>query len=78
LASWGREPHIEHPAGAIAPTSGYYRLLNVLGTPTDYSVHVKRGEPLPIAPRGNSWRLEREAEEDDGLQDRTRRMLTGR
>jgi hypothetical protein len=49
----------------VAPTSGHYRLLNVVGTPTNHRVHVKRGDPMLIAPRGNSWRLEREAEDDD-------------
>jgi hypothetical protein len=29
-------------------------------TPTARTAHVFRGDPLPCAPRGYSWRLERE------------------
>jgi hypothetical protein len=36
-------------------------LLNVAGTPTEHSIHVRRGEMLPHAPIGQGWRLEREA-----------------
>ena len=54
----------EHPPGTTAPISGHYRMVNVFGTPTVYSIHVRHGEPLPSAPRGHGWRLERETEED--------------
>jgi hypothetical protein len=48
----------EHPPGATAPINGYYRLLNVFGTPTEHTTHIRRGEALPAAPRGYGWRLE--------------------
>jgi hypothetical protein len=54
----------EHPPGGPAPASGHYRLLNTFGTPTAHTVHVRRGEPLPDAPRGQGWQLERKTDED--------------
>jgi len=55
----------EHLPGSTAPVTGHYRLVNVFGSPTEHSVHVRRGETLPGAPRGNRWRLERETDEDE-------------
>ena len=55
----------EHSPGAIAPTTGHYRLMNVFGTPTEHASHVRRNEPLPAAPRGHGWRLEQETGEED-------------
>jgi hypothetical protein len=55
----------EHQPGTTAPTTGHYRLLNVMGKPTQHSIHGRRGEPLPAAPRGNGWRLEQETDEDE-------------
>jgi len=57
----GRRDH--HP-GEPAPVSGVYRLFNVLGTRTQIQTHIERGSPLPDAPRGFGWQLERPA---DGL-----------
>jgi hypothetical protein len=54
----------EQPPGATVPVTGRYRLLNVFGTPTDHSVHIWRGEALPAAGRGHSWRLEQQTDED--------------
>jgi hypothetical protein len=58
----------EHPPGAVAPATGHYRLLNVFGTPTDHTTHVRRGDTLPAAPRGHGWLLEQETDVD-GCQD---------
>ena len=41
--------------------TGVYRLLNVFGTETIEFAHVGKGQPLPPAPLGFSWRLERTA-----------------
>ena len=48
-----------------APTTGHYRLLNVFGTPTEHTTHIRRGEALPAAPRGYGWRLEQEMGEHE-------------
>jgi hypothetical protein len=40
-----------------APTGGIYEQYNVLGSPTGEQVSVVRGEPLPRAPRGFTWRV---------------------
>jgi hypothetical protein len=55
----------EHQPGAVAPTTGRYRLLNVLGSPTPHTAHVRRGETLPDAARGQGWRLDSETEDDE-------------
>jgi hypothetical protein len=55
----------EHQPGTPAPTTGRYRLLNVFGTPTGHSTHIRRGEALPDAPRAYGWRLEQETGEDE-------------
>ena len=49
----------DHPPGYPAPVTGVYRLLNVFGTETETHAHVMRGQPLPGAPLGHGWRLER-------------------
>jgi hypothetical protein len=46
--------------GHPAPKAGVYRLLNVFGGAEKTRVEVRLGERLPAAPRGYSWRLERE------------------
>jgi hypothetical protein len=51
----------DHPPGHAAPTTGVYRLLNIFGTETIEAAHVAQGQPLPAAPLGHSWRLERAA-----------------
>lgn len=55
----------EHPPGHPAPLAGVYRLLNIFGTETIEAAHVARGQPLPPAPLGHTWRLEREAGETE-------------
>jgi hypothetical protein len=49
----------DHPPGHPAPAAGVYRLLNVFGTETEAAAHVAQGQPLPPAPWGYNWRLER-------------------
>ena len=46
----------EHQPGGPAPHTGDYEELNVFGSPTGWSRHVRKGEPLPSLPRGYSWR----------------------
>src|SRR4051812_20837405 len=53
-------PHREHPPGALAPATGRYEELNVFGTRTGQVAHVVKGEKLPAAPRGFTWRGRRE------------------
>jgi hypothetical protein len=50
---------VEHDPGETALVAGWYRLLNVLGTPTKDLVLVDRAQAVPAAPRGYAWRLER-------------------
>ncbi len=54
----------EHAPGTPATVTGTYQLLDIFGSPTDHRVHLARGEPLPDAPRGHTWRLEREPMEE--------------
>jgi hypothetical protein len=51
-----RAPAERHP-GHLAPTTGVYTAHNVFGTRTDIKVLVREGEPLPVLPRGFTWRL---------------------
>ena len=49
----------EHQPGEPAPHTGDYEELNVFGSPTGWSRHVRQGDPLPSLPslpRGFSWR----------------------
>jgi hypothetical protein len=46
----------EYPPGMQAPSAGTYEQQNVLGTPTGLRIVVSRGEVLPAAPRGFTWR----------------------
>jgi hypothetical protein len=55
----------EHRPGDPAPKSGRYRLLNILGGATETHVYVAEGQPLPAAPHGQTWRLEREADDTE-------------
>ena len=50
----------EHLPGDLAPETGTYRLLDVFGGDTKTHAHVGQGQPLPGAPRGHTWWLERE------------------
>jgi hypothetical protein len=47
---------IEHNPGDPAPETGRYEEYDVPGNPTGRIVHVNEGEPLPVAPRGFTWR----------------------
>jgi hypothetical protein len=40
-----------------APALGRYQLLNIFGAATDAVASARKGERLPAAPRGYSWRL---------------------
>ena len=51
----------EHQPGTHAPLTGHYEELNIFGTPTGKVEHVRKGERLPHAPRGFSWRQMEEA-----------------
>lgn len=46
----------EFRSGDIAPESGVYEELNVLGTPTGSVIVMMRGETFPITPRNFTWR----------------------
>ena len=43
--------------GEPAPATGWYQLLNVVGTPTGVRILIEQGTPAPAAPRGHAWRL---------------------
>ncbi len=47
---------IDCQPGDRAPTSGSYQELNVFGSPTGRVALVAKGNELPIAPRGFTWR----------------------
>jgi hypothetical protein len=47
----------EQQPGAPAPATGRYAELNVLGARTGRVQHVVKGDSLPGAPLGFSWRL---------------------
>lgn len=46
----------EHRPGDRAPHSGEYEELNVLGSPTGWSIYAEQGAVLPSLPRGFTWR----------------------
>jgi hypothetical protein len=46
----------EHVLGELVSQTGNYEQLNVFGTPTGKTIHVQRGEHLPAAPHGFTWR----------------------
>lgn len=55
-------PH-EHQPSNPAPETGHYAEANVFGTHTGILIHARKGDALPAAPRGFTWRLvERTAE----------------
>jgi hypothetical protein len=41
-----------------APVRGWYKLLNLFGTPTGQEVFLAEGSPAPSAPRWHTWQLE--------------------
>ena len=47
----------EYPPGTAAPSGGIYEQRSVLGTPTGVRITVGRGQELPAAPRGFTWRV---------------------
>ena len=46
----------EYLPGAPAPHTGEYHELNMFGTPTGWSMYVKKGDALRPLPRGFKWR----------------------
>jgi hypothetical protein len=48
--------HIELLPGEPAIHTGEYHELNVFGAPTGWSVYARKDKPLPLLPRGFSWR----------------------
>jgi hypothetical protein len=47
----------EYPPGIPAPVAGTYEQRNVFGSSTGARIVVARGEDLPRAPRGFTWRV---------------------
>jgi hypothetical protein len=47
----------EYPPRMVAPSAGIYEQHNVLGASTGVRITVARGEILPAAPRGFTWRM---------------------
>jgi|GEM_PF-5509279 hypothetical protein len=60
----GLDPMPMHLPGEPASWEGSYQEVNVFGTPTGQIVLARRGESLPAAPRGYTWRLATESVED--------------
>jgi hypothetical protein len=58
------DPMPVHLPGESASWEGAYQEVNVFVTPTGQIVRARRGEPLPAAPRGYTWRLASELVED--------------
>ena len=48
---------MEYAPGDIAPTTGRYELITVLGARNGRAEYVMEGDPLPAAPRRYTWRL---------------------
>ena len=53
----------DHQPGEPAPHTGRYEELNVFGSETGNVIHVRKGDPLPAAPHGFTWRLVQPREE---------------
>jgi hypothetical protein len=48
---------MDYAPGSEAPEAGVYEELNVFGTSTGITERVAKGERLPLAPLGYSWRM---------------------
>src|SRR5579872_6730367 len=46
----------DHLPGERAAETGRFEELNIFGTPTGKLTHADRGERLPVAPQGFTWR----------------------
>jgi hypothetical protein len=46
----------EYEPGEPAPRTGEYEELNVLGARTGWAYYVRKGDALPLLPRGFKWR----------------------
>lgn len=42
--------------GEPAPATGIYEEHNVFGAPTGNRIDVNESDPMPLAPRGFTWR----------------------
>jgi hypothetical protein len=60
----GADPMPVHLPGESASWEGSYQEVNVFGTPTGQTVRARRGDSLPAAPRGYTWRLASDLVED--------------
>ena len=49
-------PTDDHLPGSKAPAGGVYEELNMFGVSTGITEHVAKGERLPLAPQGYTWR----------------------
>ncbi len=47
----------EHDPGELVLVAGHYEELNVFGTPTGRRTTLVKGDRMPAAPRGFTWRL---------------------
>jgi len=56
VSAMGQCNRMELEPGDPAPGSGVYERLNVFGTPTGKAAIMAKGESLPHAPRGFTWR----------------------
>jgi hypothetical protein len=57
----------EQCPGDLAATTGIYHQVNVAGSLTGKTIHLKQGERLPAAPIGFRWQAP-SASEDDAAQ----------
>ena len=48
---------LEHNPGEPASEPGEYHEVNVFGSVTGRRVRARRGDVLPLSPRGFAWRL---------------------
>ena len=47
---------MDYLPGSEAPEDGVYEEFNIFGTSTGITERVDKGERLPLAPRGYTWR----------------------
>ncbi len=47
----------EHNPGELVLVMGHYEELNVFGSPTGRRTTLVKGDRMPAAPRGFTWRL---------------------
>lgn len=52
----------DHQPGDPAPHTGHYEELKVFGSETGNVVYARKGDALPSAPHGFTWRLSQKTE----------------